>query len=166
MSVATIALPDAAATEAAGARLAPALAGGTVITLSGDLGTGKTTLVRGLLRALGWKGAVKSPTYTVVECYEFSSLYFYHFDFYRFEDAGEWDTAGLAENFRDDAVCVIEWPERVASRLPEADLALSFELPPDVLAPGRTLAIVAHTGAGERCLQAMQGDSGAFRPKA
>lgn len=166
MSVATIALPDAAATEAAGARLAPALAGGTVITLSGDLGTGKTTLVRGLLRALGWQGVVKSPTYAVVECYAFSSLYLYHFDFYRFEDAGEWDTAGLAENFRDDTVCVIEWPERVASRLPAADLALSFELPPDVLAPGRTLSIVARTGAGERCLQAMVGDIGAPRPKA
>ena len=84
-----------------------------VVTLSGDLGAGKTTLVRGCLRELGWQGPVKSPTYTLVEHYPFSSLYFYHFDFYRFADPSEWDTAGLADCFRDDSVCVVEWPERV-----------------------------------------------------
>jgi tRNA threonylcarbamoyladenosine biosynthesis protein TsaE len=155
MARASLLLEDVAATEAAGARLAGPLAGGMVVTLSGDLGTGKTTLVRGLLRARGWQRAVKSPTFTVVEYYAFSSLYFYHFDFYRFADPEEWETAGLAECFRDDAVCLIEWPERVAQHLPDPDLALVFTLPPDPYAQGRILTIDAHTDAGERCLRAI-----------
>ena len=95
-------LPDADATIAAGERMAPELVGGMVVTLSGDLGAGKTTLVRGMLRGLGWAGAVKSPTYALVEHYVFSSLYFYHFDFYRFGDPDEWDSSGFAEYFRPD----------------------------------------------------------------
>jgi tRNA threonylcarbamoyladenosine biosynthesis protein TsaE len=155
MSVAMIDLVDAAATEAVGAKLATGLAGGMVITLSGDLGTGKTTLVRGALRALGWREAVKSPTYTLVEYYPFSSLYFYHFDFYRFEDPEEWETAGLTECFRDDSVCAIEWPERVPGLLPEPDVAMTFSLPADPHAPGRRLLLDARTLSGERCLCAM-----------
>jgi tRNA threonylcarbamoyladenosine biosynthesis protein TsaE len=152
MSTASLHLRDATATEAAGARLAPSLRPGIVVTISGDLGTGKTTLVRGCLRALGWQGSVKSPTYTLVEHYPFSSLYFYHFDFYRFADPNEWETAGLAECFRDDAVCVVEWPERVGSLLPPPDLALALAHPAD--AQGRELALCALTEAGERCLSA------------
>jgi tRNA threonylcarbamoyladenosine biosynthesis protein TsaE len=155
MSTATFHLRDAAATEAAGARLAGALRGGMVITLSGDLGAGKTTLARGCLRALGWTGPVKSPSYTLVEHYTFSSLYFYHFDFYRFTDPDEWETAGLAEYFRDDAVCAVEWPERVAGLLPLPDLELTLEHPADPSVSGRQLALVAHTESGERCLKAM-----------
>ncbi|HEY5309275.1 MAG TPA: tRNA (adenosine(37)-N6)-threonylcarbamoyltransferase complex ATPase subunit type 1 TsaE, partial [Casimicrobiaceae bacterium] len=75
-------LADAEATENVGAGLARALGGGMVVTLHGDLGAGKTTVARGALRALGWTGPVKSPTYTLVEHYPISSLYFYHFDFY------------------------------------------------------------------------------------
>jgi tRNA threonylcarbamoyladenosine biosynthesis protein TsaE len=140
MSTATLHLPDIAATEAAGVRLAAGLRGGMVIALSGDLGAGKTTLARGCLRALGWTGPVKSPSYTLVEHYPLSSLYFYHFDFYRFADPSEWETAGLADCFRDDAVCVVEWPERVA---------------------GRNLALAAATEDGERCLIAMISGRGA-----
>ena len=159
MSPATLNLPDAAATEAAGARLAPELRGGMVIAVAGELGAGKTTLVRGCLRALGWTGRVKSPTYTLVEYYPFSSLYFYHFDFYRFADPREWETAGLADCFRNDAACMVEWPERVGSLLPEPDLSLTLTQPADVAAPGRHLLIEAHTEAGERCLRAMTTDS-------
>jgi len=155
MSDAVLELPDAASTEAAGARLARALAGGTVVTLSGDLGSGKTTLVRGALRALGWRGPVKSPTYALVEHYPFATLYFYHFDFYRFADPSEWETAGLAECFRNDSVCVIEWPERVAGLLPPADLELAFAYLPDPELGGRRLGLVAHGERGERCLAAM-----------
>ena len=148
-------LPEAAATARLGAALAPGLAGGMVIALRGDLGTGKTTLVRGVLRGRGWNGPVKSPTYTLVEHYEFSSLYFYHFDFYRFADPGEWETAGLAECFRDDSVCLIEWPERVAEWLPTADLeiTLTHAAAPD---GGRDAVLSARTAAGSRCLAAIQ----------
>ena len=147
----TLHLADAAATEAAGAALAPALAGGMTVTLVGDLGAGKTTLARGMLRARGWPGAVKSPTYTLVEPYSLSSLYFYHFDFYRFADPEEWETAGLADCFRNDAVCLIEWPERVADLLPPPDLALALS----EAGSGRALTARANTGAGERCLTAL-----------
>ena len=125
-----------------------------VVSLHGDLGAGKTTLVRGTLRALGWTGAVKSPTYALVEHYPLSSLYFYHFDFYRFADANEWETAGLAEYFRDDAVCLVEWPERVAGLLPPADVDLVL-LHPQSGDAGRDLAVAAHTARGEQCLTAI-----------
>jgi tRNA threonylcarbamoyladenosine biosynthesis protein TsaE len=158
MSIATLYLPDPAATEAAGARLARRLAGGMIVTLSGDLGTGKTTLVRGCLKALGWAGPVKSPSYPLVEHYPLSSLYFYHFDFYRFADPGEWETAGFAECFQRDTVCLIEWPERVGGLLPAPDLALTFTYADDASLSGRNLALAAHTEAGERCLPAMTSD--------
>ena len=155
MPTAQIELPDIAATEAAGARLARTLGAGMIVTLAGDLGAGKTTLVRGCLRVLGWMGPVKSPTYPLVELYPLSSLYFYHFDFYRFADPSEWETAGLAEYFGPHAVCLVEWPERVAGRLPLPDLALTLTYPADPTLPGRELALAAQTEGGERCLTAM-----------
>jgi tRNA threonylcarbamoyladenosine biosynthesis protein TsaE len=126
-----------------------------VVTLSGDLGAGKTTFVRGCLRRMGWPGSVKSPTYTLVEHYPFSSLYFYHFDFYRFADPSEWDTAGLADCFRDDSVCMVEWPERVGTLLPTPDLALTFAHHKDAAVPGRELTLRAYSEAGERCRDAI-----------
>ena len=121
-----------------------------VVTLQGELGTGKTTFVRGLLRARGIRGAVKSPTYTLVEHYPISSLYFFHFDFYRFTNPNEWDSAGMSDYFRDDAVCLVEWPERVGDRLPKPDLALSLSYADED--EGRDVVAVAHTADGERCL--------------
>src|SRR3970282_3016642 len=111
-------LPDAAATEALGAALAAGVAPGRWLHLRGDLGAGKTTLVRGLLRALGYAGRVKSPTYTLVEPYSLSSLHFYHFDFYRFKDRSEWLSSGFREYFNPQALCVVEWPEK-ARELPD-----------------------------------------------
>jgi tRNA threonylcarbamoyladenosine biosynthesis protein TsaE len=152
---ASIHLPDVAATERVGAAVAGALAGGMVIALHGDLGTGKTTLVRGVLRAMGWTGSVKSPTYTLVEYYPFSSLYLYHFDFYRFADPSEWETAGLADCFRNDSVCLVEWPERVGGLLPAADLDVTLmHAAPN--ADGRDLALSATTTAGKRCAAAIE----------
>ena len=141
-------LGDPAATERAGARLARGLRGGMIVTLSGELGAGKTTMVRGILRGLGWTGPVKSPSYVLVEHYAISSLYLYHFDFYRFDDAEEWESTGFAEYFRPDAICVIEWPERVAALLPPADVALRL----DVFDGGRELRLGAATRAGNACL--------------
>ncbi len=143
-------LPDSDATMRAGAALAPALGRGMVVTLSGELGAGKTTLVRGLLRGLGWAGPVKSPTYTLVEHYLISSLYFYHFDFYRFDEPAEWEDSGFAEYFRPDALCVIEWPERVRGMLPPVDVALTLRYQGN----GRELLLEAGTPAGNACLAA------------
>jgi tRNA threonylcarbamoyladenosine biosynthesis protein TsaE len=145
-------LPDAAATEHFGARLAPLLRGGMIVTLHGELGSGKTTLVRGMLRARGISGPIKSPTYALVEHYPVSSLYFYHFDFYRFMNPDEWDSAGMADYFRDDAVCIVEWPERVGDLLPVPDLELSLSYPQ--VGEGRQLLAQAHSLAGERCVSA------------
>jgi tRNA threonylcarbamoyladenosine biosynthesis protein TsaE len=143
-------LPDVEATMRAGAAIAAALRAGMLVTLAGELGAGKTTLVRGMLRALGWTGVVKSPSFALVEHYQIASIYFYHFDLYRFNDPTEWDAAGFAEYFRPDAICVIEWPERAAGRLPPPDIAALLAHAP----PGRTLALQAHTPAGRTCLAA------------
>ena len=153
VSTLTLHLPDAAVTEACGACSAPRLEGGMIVTLAGDVGAGKTTLVRGLLRARGVEGLIKSPTYTLVEHYPVSSLYFYHFDFYRFMTPDDWDAAGFAEYFRDDAVCIVEWPERAGDRLPQADLALSLAY--EANERGRELVARANSASGERCLIAL-----------
>ncbi|MFH1044422.1 MAG: tRNA (adenosine(37)-N6)-threonylcarbamoyltransferase complex ATPase subunit type 1 TsaE [Pseudomonadota bacterium] len=146
-------LPDEAATHALGARLAPAIRPGMLLYLHGDLGSGKTTLARGLLRGLGYQGRVKSPTYSLVELYTVSRLNLYHFDFYRFRDPKEWRDAGFNECFNDASVCLVEWPEKAGGLLPVADLDLAFEF----AAEGRDLEIHAGTESGKACLnQLMQ----------
>ena len=112
--------------------------------LRGELGAGKTTLVRGLLRALGWAGRVKSPTYTLVEAYTVSSLHFYHFDLYRLENRSEWLSSGFREYFSTQAFCVVEWPEKAAGLLgtPDVDVYLQF------MGESRAAALHAQTSAG------------------
>lgn len=126
-----IALPDEASTLALGARLSVGLPPGVTVWLQGDLGAGKTTLVRGLLRSLGYAGRVKSPTFALVELYELSRLSLYHFDFYRFNDPREFDHSGLSEHFGDQTVCVVEWPEKAGPALPHPDVRITLEIPPD-----------------------------------
>jgi tRNA threonylcarbamoyladenosine biosynthesis protein TsaE len=132
------------ATLALGAALAKGALPGRVLFLSGDLGSGKTTLVRGLLRALGWAGRVKSPTYALVEVYALSQLHFYHFDFYRFKDRDEWVSSGFREHFNPASLCVVEWPEMAGGLLPPPDLHLTLELS----GPGRRAGFLAHSAAG------------------
>ncbi len=143
-------LTSADDTQTLGARLAQAMHGGMVLALSGELGAGKTTLVRGMLRALGFDDAVKSPSYTLVEEYPFSHLNFYHFDFYRFRTPEEWDTSGFAEYFRDDALCVIEWPEKLGDRLPTVDIMVILSWP-DAQHDTRYADITFLTPAGRAC---------------
>ncbi len=155
LSQTTFHLADEAETARLGAAIAHAIeheraaieARGLVIGLSGDLGAGKTSLVRGVLRALGVTGPVKSPTFALLEPYVVSSLDFYHFDFYRFKDPGEFAAAGFRELFGAGSVCAIEWPER-AGDLPTPDLALTLR----VEEPGRRVEIAAHSELGVACL--------------
>src|SRR5688572_33098242 len=120
-------LPDAAATLRLGEALAAGIAPGRVLFISGDLWAGKTTLVRGLLRGLGYAGRAKSPTYALVEPYAFSSMDLYHFDFYRFKDRSEWLNSGFREHFNPDSVCVVEWPEKAGDLLAPPDLQIRLD---------------------------------------
>ena len=157
LAQARLLLADPSATDAFGRALAHWLAlnpadlakHGFTLWLSGDLGAGKTALVRALLRALGVTGPVKSPTFTLLEPYVVSSLNFYHFDFYRFSDAAEFDFAGFREMFGPGAICAIEWPERVAGRLPTPDLVITLKVEDE----GRLAQCQAASEAGARCLQ-------------
>jgi tRNA threonylcarbamoyladenosine biosynthesis protein TsaE len=144
-------LPDEAATLRLGAALAAGATPGRVLHLRGDLGAGKTTLVRGLLGALGHTGRVKSPTYTLVEVYTLSSLNFYHFDFYRFKDPSEWLASGFPDYFNPQSVCVVEWPER-AGELPAPDLSISL----DFLGEARHASLSAASDAGRSWLSSAQ----------
>ena len=145
-------LPDETATLAFGARLAHALAPGLVIYLCGDLGSGKTTLVRGVLRGLGYAGSVKSPTYTLVELYAISRLNLHHFDFYRFSQPEEYLDAGLDEYFQGGAVCLAEWPEKAGEYLVPADLRIELA----VAGSGRMAELTSFTEAGHTCLSRLR----------
>jgi tRNA threonylcarbamoyladenosine biosynthesis protein TsaE len=148
----TFALPDAAATDALGARIAGVLAPGLKIYLSGDLGAGKTALTRAVLRASGIAGRVKSPSYSLVEPYKTSSLYFYHFDFYRFSDPREWLDAGLRDHFNDESVVFVEWPEQAGGLLPVPDWHIALSVEGD----GRRAVVSAHSARGSACLNALR----------
>ena len=119
-----------------------------VVYLTGDLGAGKTTLARGVLRGLGYAGKVRSPTFTLVEVYKVSRLYLYHFDFYRFGDPREWTDAGFREHFTPESVCLVEWPENAAAVLPAADVTIALTLE----GSGRRIRVYAGTEAGRRCI--------------
>ncbi|HLR16295.1 MAG TPA: tRNA (adenosine(37)-N6)-threonylcarbamoyltransferase complex ATPase subunit type 1 TsaE [Alcanivoracaceae bacterium] len=118
-------------TIALGAALANTVPFGSVVYLTGQLGAGKTTLVRGWLQALGHTGAVKSPTYTLVEPYEYQGKELYHFDLYRLGDAEELEYMGIRDYFHEHSLCFIEWPERGAGILPSADLHIELDVKAD-----------------------------------
>jgi tRNA threonylcarbamoyladenosine biosynthesis protein TsaE len=146
-----IKLPDPAATEALGHALAAGAQPGRVLHLRGDLGAGKTTLVRGLLRGLGHAGRVKSPTYTLVEPYELSSLHFYHFDFYRLKNQEEWEQAGFREYFNAHALCAVEWPERARDLLPRPDVEITLRFEGEA----RRALLDAYSSAGADWLSSL-----------
>jgi tRNA threonylcarbamoyladenosine biosynthesis protein TsaE len=120
------------------------------IALHGDLGAGKTTLVRHLLHALGVQGRIKSPTYAVVETYELAQGNIWHFDFYRFNDPQEWEEAGFRDIFASPGLKIAEWPEKVASLLPTADLEIHINTAPDA---SRQVTLTAKTPTGLALLQ-------------
>jgi tRNA threonylcarbamoyladenosine biosynthesis protein TsaE len=166
-------LACAAATEALGCSLGAWIEterAPLAVYLSGELGSGKTTLARALLQRLGVAGRIKSPSYALVEPYvvelpprdgfrESMSLYCYHFDFYRFNDPREWLDAGFRDYFDGSALCLVEWPEKVSAsaRLPLPDLHLTLAVGDAT----RHVAIDAFTTRGAACLSAV-----AFSPAA
>ncbi|MDN5869411.1 MAG: tRNA (adenosine(37)-N6)-threonylcarbamoyltransferase complex ATPase subunit type 1 TsaE [Nitrococcus sp.] len=136
------------ATTALGAQLATALPVSCRIDLSGPLGAGKTTLVRGLLRALGHIGPVRSPTYTLIENYQIADRRLYHLDLYRLSDPEELEYIGLRDLLDAPAVLLVEWPERGASLLPTADLIIALS----VVETHRLAQLAAHTPIGSTLL--------------
>jgi tRNA threonylcarbamoyladenosine biosynthesis protein TsaE len=157
MSVTTASffLFDEASTLAFGRELAPFLVPGTVVWLRGDLGTGKTTIARAILRALGYDGAVKSPTYTLLEVYLLSSLYLYHLDLYRLNAPEEFEEAGLGECFGKDALCLVEWPEKAAAYLPSADVELFLRFAGESNA-SREARLSVRGERGRECVSALK----------
>lgn len=135
-----------------GAKLAKSCLTSATIFLYGNLGAGKTTLVRGFLRGLDYEGSVKSPTYTIVEPYSFKDFNIYHFDLYRVRDVRELEYIGIQDYFTPDAICLIEWPENGAGFLPPADLSCYIELQ----GTGRVLEIDAQTPCGQDILKRLQ----------
>ena len=151
---------DEADTESFAQTLAaqPAI-GRALIELQGDLGAGKTTFVRHLLRSLGVPGRIKSPTYAVVEAYTLDApaldavhnqgLAIWHFDFYRFNDPNEWEEAGFRETFASPGLKLVEWPEKVGDHLPLPDLVIHIDMLPDA---SRTITLTAYTPTGAELL--------------
>lgn len=148
-------LPDEEATIALASALAPLVCGshpalpnaqpGGRIHLRGDLGAGKTSFARALLRAAGIKGRIKSPSYALLESYNLSNLYFYHLDFYRFSNTNEWVDAGFRDILQQEAVILIEWPEQAGSFLPPPDLDIKL----DYADIGRHASLTAHSNKGK-----------------
>jgi tRNA threonylcarbamoyladenosine biosynthesis protein TsaE len=141
----TLFLADEEATLAFGRHIASVTGGRGLVTLQGDLGSGKTTLSRGLIRALGHTGAVKSPTFTLVEPYELANGQVLHYDLYRLNDPEELHFLGVRDFLDGDTLTLVEWPERGRHWLPAADLALQLQ----VSGNGRQASWQAHTPRGE-----------------
>ena len=136
---------------ALGRHLAELLQGSGAVFISGSLGAGKTTLCRGLLHAMGHTGAVKSPTFTLVEPYEIQGAQVFHFDLYRLSHPGELDYIGIEEYFSGKGLCLVEWPEKAAGSLPQHDLEISI----DVLGEKRNISIQAMSLDGETICESL-----------
>ena len=145
MSEVTLYLADEQAMSDFGARIARVTQGHGLIFLEGNLGMGKTTLSRGIIRGMGHVGSVKSPTFTLVEPYEIGDVRAFHFDLYRLVDPEELEFLGIRDYFEDDALCLIEWPDKGAGFLPKPDLTITIS-PQD---SGRSLKILSQGSRGE-----------------
>lgn len=151
-----ITLADDEATVALGRRLAELVAPPLLVFLEGDLGAGKTTLSRGLLQGLGHRGAVKSPTYTLVEPYSLPAFPAYHFDLYRLSDPEELEYLGFRDYLEADALVLVEWPSRGRGLLPSPDLQIELRVAGD----GRVARLSAHSPGALRIIAAMQTANG------
>jgi tRNA threonylcarbamoyladenosine biosynthesis protein TsaE len=146
---------DEDAMVAFGEALGQACAGRGIIFLHGDLGMGKTTLCRGVLRAYGHLGSVKSPTYTLVEPYDLEGRRLYHFDLYRLADPEELEYLGIRDYFEDDDLCLIEWPQRGTGWLPRPDLDVAISID----GQGRSIECRGRTARGQQILTTLLQDN-------
>ena len=146
-------LPTELASEKVAVRLAACLASPLVLTFSGEIGAGKTTIIRAMLRSLGVKSAIKSPTFSLVESYPTDCLLIHHFDLYRIHDETELDAIGFRDYFSANAVCCIEWPERATSYLAWADVGFTLGLK----GVGREMQMRAFSPAGAVLLSCLAG---------
>ena len=137
------------AMEIFGEKLAKILINVNLVNLNGNLGMGKTTLVRGLLKGLGHIGPVKSPTYTIVEPYELEQKNIYHFDLYRVADPEELEFMGIRDYFDNDSLCLVEWPEMGEGCLPEVDVNINI----DLIRSGRKVTLEAVSEKGNVSVQ-------------
>ena len=141
-------IPNPAAMEQLGRELSACCPGGTRIFLQGELGAGKTTLVRGFMRGLGFHGRVKSPTYTLVEPYEIGEQIIHHIDLYRIREARELETLGWRDYLDSNGICLLEWPERGQNYLGRPDVLIEFQID----GTGRSLTLTALTVTGQDIL--------------
>lgn len=137
------------ATENLATRIAEVIVPNFIVSLNGNLGAGKTTLTRAILRAIGITGSIKSPTFTLVEPYQLESYTVYHFDLYRFSDPEEWFEAGFDEYFNDPQISFIEWAEKAEGLIPPIDWQINIKFLND---ERRELIINALTDTGDKCL--------------
>lgn len=152
MRVLTLALSDEYQSELFAVKIVPFLSSPLILSFSGEIGAGKTTFIRAMLRALGITTAVKSPTFSLVESYECANFYLHHFDLYRIHDETELEYIGFRDYFREDSVCCIEWPERAGYFLEKIDMNFAFAMN----GGGRLLTIKATSPAGEKILSCLQ----------
>ncbi|MGW8246970.1 MAG: tRNA (adenosine(37)-N6)-threonylcarbamoyltransferase complex ATPase subunit type 1 TsaE [Acidiferrobacterales bacterium] len=142
-------VPNERRMEQFGACLSPLIGHHVLLTLQGELGAGKTTLVRGLLRGAGYSGPVKSPTFSLVEPYEIGSSKVFHFDLYRLQDPEELEYIGIRDYLATPALCVIEWPEKAGDFLPVGDIHIMIKR----TGQGRELKIQALTERGQKAMR-------------
>lgn len=146
-------MPDLQATEIFASDLAKMLLPGLIIYLYGDLGAGKTTLIRAILVALGHVGAVKSPTYTLVESYNVAGLDINHFDLYRLADPSELEYIGIRDYVNQHSICVFEWADKGIGYVPNADIEITLQF---TATGGRTAALIAKTELGNKIIQGLK----------
>ncbi len=147
-------LADEVQTMALGSLLAKHLQGRGRVRLRGELGAGKTTLCRGILRSMGHLGAVKSPTFTLVESYSFSEGQVYHFDLYRLNDPDELEYIGIDDYFDENNLCLVEWPEKAGDLLPAMDIEVELIIDSTTpLSPGRIVRLSGLSSSGVTLVQ-------------
>lgn len=141
-------LPNEHASEQLAAAFCNYIYAPLTLTLSGPIGAGKTTFTRALLRQCGVIGAIKSPTFSLVETYQIADMMFHHFDLYRIHDENELDYIGFRDYFTPNAICCIEWPEHAPRQLERVDINMTFSMREQ----GRIVVLTGLTAAGEKII--------------